>query len=52
MKEKRFYKEEIMELHLDEFVKAKAFRLLGIFWKKWVEYYIDPSTQELVFRYE
>jgi len=31
---------------------AKAFRLVGIPWTKWIQYHRDINTNDLIFEYE
>jgi len=37
---------------LEPFIRARAWRLLGATWKKWIEVWVDPLTGDLVMRYE
>lgn len=52
MKTKRFNVREQMEKGFAEWMNAKAYRLLGIFWTKYVSFYRDPVTLDIVFEYE
>ena len=55
--EKRITPFELVTMTKNEYkmfnrcMKPKAFRIMGMNWKKYIEYYIDPLTQDLVFRY-
>jgi len=38
--------------YFEEIMEARAFRLLGVFWKKEVKWFIDKSNNNLIFIYD
>ena len=52
MKEKRITPLDRLNADLECFIRARAWRLLGAIWKKWIYVFIDPLTQDIVMRYD
>jgi len=44
--------EQIENRYFEEFVEAKTFRLLGVNWKKYIEWYFDKINGDFVMRYK
>ena len=38
--------------HVEMCIEARAFRLLGIVYNKYVRWYIEPATMDIVFEYD
>ena len=52
LKEKRInLKQQIEMRYFEELVEIKAFRLLGAFWKEYIEWYFDKTNDDFVMRY-
>lgn len=44
--------EQVRTPGFDQLMAARAFRLLGMMWRKRISWYRDPLTLDLVFTYE
>jgi len=44
--------EQIQNRYFEQMLEVKAYRLLGIFWTTYVEWYKCPLTKDIVFRYK